>query len=41
MNPGQSATIKVALDPGTYRVLSSLSNDDPAGINGYIVVKSK
>jgi hypothetical protein len=28
------------LDPGTYRVLSSLSNDDPLGINGYIVVKS-
>jgi plastocyanin len=41
MNPGQSATIKVSLDPGTYRVLSSLSNDDPAGINGYIVVKAK
>ena len=39
MNPGQSATIKVSLDPGTYRVLSSLSNDDPLGINGYIVVK--
>jgi plastocyanin len=41
MNPGQSATIKLALDPGTYRVLSSLSNDDPLGINGYIVVKQK
>jgi plastocyanin len=39
MNPGQSATMKVSLDPGTYRVLSSLSNDDPLGINGYIVVK--
>jgi plastocyanin len=39
MNPGQTATIKVSLDPGTYRVLSSLSNDDPLGINGYIVVK--
>src|SRR5215208_7228991 len=40
MNPGQTATIKVSLDPGTYRVLSSLSNDDPLGINGYIVVKA-
>jgi plastocyanin len=39
MNPGQSATMKISLDPGTYRVLSSLSNDDPLGINGYIVVK--
>jgi plastocyanin len=39
MNPGQTATIKLSLDPGTYRVLSSLSNDDPLGINGYIVVK--
>ena len=41
MLPGQSATIKLSLDPGTYRVLSSLSNDDPLGINGYIVVKPK
>jgi len=41
MDPGQTATIKLSLDPGTYRVLSSLSNDDPLGINGYIVVKSK
>jgi plastocyanin len=39
MNPGQTATMKISLDPGTYRVLSSLSNDDPLGINGYIVVK--
>ena len=39
MNPGQTATIKLSLDPGTYRVLSSLSNDDPLGINGYIVVR--
>ena len=36
--PGPAATIKLSLDPGTYRVLSSLSNDDPLGINGYIVV---
>jgi plastocyanin len=41
MDPGQTATIKLSLDPGTYRVLSSLSNDDPLGINGYIVVKPK
>jgi plastocyanin len=41
MDPGQTATINLSLDPGTYRVLSSLSNDDPLGINGYIVVKSK
>jgi len=41
MDPGQTATIKLALDPGTYRVLSSLSNDDPLGINGYIVVRPK
>ena len=39
MNPGQRATIKISLDPGTYRVLSSLSNDDPLGINGYIVAR--
>ncbi|HEX3317417.1 MAG TPA: cupredoxin domain-containing protein [Solirubrobacteraceae bacterium] len=41
MNPGQTSTIKLSLDPGTYRVLSSLSNDDPLGINGYIVVKPR
>jgi plastocyanin len=39
MNPGQSASMSISLDPGTYRVLSSLSNDDPLGINGYIVVR--
>jgi plastocyanin len=39
MNPGQRASIKISLDPGTYRVLSSLSNDDPLGINGYIVAR--
>jgi plastocyanin len=39
INPGQTASIKISLDPGTYRVLSSLSNDDPLGINGYIVAR--
>jgi plastocyanin len=39
INPGQVASIRVALDPGTYRLVSSLSNDDPLGINGYIVVR--
>lgn len=39
MNPGQRASINISLDPGTYRVLSSLSNDDPLGINGYIVAR--
>jgi plastocyanin len=39
ISPGQTASIRVSLDPGTYRVLSSLSNDDPLGINGYIVVR--
>jgi hypothetical protein len=36
---GQTSQIDLSLSPGTYRVFSSLSNDDTLGLNGYLVVR--
>ena len=36
---GQSAEMQLDLTEGTYRVFSSLSNDDTLGLNGYLVVR--
>jgi hypothetical protein len=39
IDPGQTASIEVTLDPGTYRLFSSQSNDDALGLNGFVVAR--
>ena len=39
MQPGDSASMSLSLEPGTYRLFSSLSNDDTLGLNGFLIVR--
>lgn len=39
MQPGDTASMTLSLQPGTYRLFSSLSNDDTLGLNGFLIVR--
>lgn len=39
MQPGDTASMTLSLEPGTYRLFSSLSNDDTLGLNGFLIVR--
>ena len=39
MQPGDTASMTLSLEPGIYRLFSSLSNDDTLGLNGFLIVR--
>jgi hypothetical protein len=39
--PGQRVTGKVLLEPGTYRLTSTIGNQDDLGVNGRLVVEGE
>ncbi len=38
IRPGSTAAISLKLGPGTYRLLSTVSNDETLGLYGFLVV---